>query len=122
MQQTKIVAMGYDSVSGTYVPLPITNGGLVVIVTIPTKSLVSLLSISVNTAAFTLYGAYACTNLFINNYTDYALDFRLNGAGNVMTIPALQNYNIGGITNANQVGLRRNDNGALTLTSEAYTV
>ena len=116
---------GYDSVLRAYRLLPLQNGKVPVTITpIPVTGNQILSVTTANPGSnFTAYPSYVCNTLVLLNYTDYALDARLNGAGNAITIPALQTYRFTGLTNANQVSIRRNDqnNTPLTLNSEALT-
>ena len=123
--QTNIVAYGLDVASNTLKPLPMSGGGIIVVVTFPqpTGNSFRTVTTSATGANFTAYAAYACNTFKLLNYTDYALDFKLNGAGNILTVPALQQYTFTGITDMSQLSIRRNDqsNTQLTIVSEAYT-
>ena len=122
----QIKVYGWDSTTKTFRPLPMSNGSIVVAVTIPQPTLNKILSVTtaIVGANFTAFPSYACTNLLITNYTDLAFDFLRGGVGDYLTIPALQSYNFTGLTNANQISIRRNDesNTPATLNSEAYTI
>jgi hypothetical protein len=73
--------------------------------------------------AFVPYASYACTNVYIVNSSDWSIDVQRDGAGNYLTIPALQDYNFGGLTNANQIAVRLSDNvvQSVSIRAEAYS-
>lgn len=60
-------------------------------------------------ASFALFPDQACTELEIFNDSQVPVEYRRNGAGNVVTLLANQRRRILGITNANQIGIRRSD-------------
>lgn len=119
----------YARVEGTddfFIPVEVDSNGRLIVSTSPAQP-TGYSFIDVTTANpgsnFTAYPSTTCTNLILLNYTDYAIDVKRNGTGSYITIPALQTYNFGGLTNANQISIRRNDqsNTQLTITSEVYT-
>ena len=84
--------------------------------------------ITVQTAAngtsFATFGSQACTALDIINNTGFTLEIQRGGAGSVLTLLTGQARLMVGITNANQIGVRRSDQSTaqITVTAEAYTV
>lgn len=72
---------------------------------------------------FIAFDSYVCTNVNVVNASDWAIDVQRDGAGNFLKIPALQDYNFGGLTNANQLAVRLSDNEEQTVTihAEAYS-
>lgn len=58
---------------------------------------------------FTAFPAQACTELEIFNDTRVPIEYRRNGAGNVVTLLANQKRRILGITDASQIAFRRSD-------------
>lgn len=69
------------------------------------------------------FGAQPCTGIDIVNNTDSDIEYRRGGAGLSMRIKAGASRYVQGITNANQISLRRVDvtAGAVTVEAEAYT-
>lgn len=74
--------------------------------------------------AFTLFAAQVCTALDVVNPNSVDVEYQRNATGNTMTIPAGASRLIQGITNANQIGVRRVDQSttAVTVQAEAYVV
>lgn len=64
---------------------------------------------NVTAGAFTVYGDAACTGMTLDNQSGVDIDYQRNGAGGYITIPHGQSREIEGITNANQIGVRRSD-------------
>ncbi|WBQ32511.1 hypothetical protein [Erwinia phage Kuerle] len=92
----------------------------------PTYSSVTGVSVATNTtgATWTVFGSNACVAFDLVNDTGVAIEYRRNGAGVAITIPAGSSRLITGITNTNQLGVRRVDvaNTAVTVKGEAFTV
>lgn len=92
---------------------------------IPTTSAGTILSLT--TAAtgtnFTAFASQACVALDIVNNTGVTIEYRRGGAGTAMQIPSGAARMVIGITNADQVSVRRTDtsNTAVTLQAEAFT-
>ncbi len=88
---------------------------------------VTIMTIQTNAtgANWTAFASQACTQLDIVNDASTAVDieYRRNGAGNTMRIAAGAGRLIAGITNANQISIRRVDqsNTQVTLNAEAIT-
>jgi hypothetical protein len=91
---------------------------------LPVTSSATILSLT--TAAtgtnYTAFSSQACTSLDIVNNTGTTLEYRRNGAGTALQIPDRSARLVIGITNANQVGVRRTDtsNTQVTLQAEAF--
>lgn len=87
---------------------------------------VTILSQATNAtgANFNTFPAQACSSLDVVNNTGVDIQYRRNAAGNTMTIPAGTSRLVQGITNANQVGVRRVDQqaGLVTIEAEAFAV
>lgn len=66
--------------------------------------------------AWTLFASQACTSLEIDNQTGAIIEYQRNGAGTGMQITPGSTRTIVGITNANQIGIRRVDQGTTQLT------
>lgn len=66
----------------------------------------------------------ACTSLDLINATSVDVEYRRNGAGVGIPVPAFSSRLIQGITNANQIGVRRVDQGVtpVNVFAEAFTV
>lgn len=77
-----------------------------------TYSAVTILSLTTSTtgATFVAFGALACTSLDLVNVSAVDVEYQRGGAGATMTVPAGSSRLIQGITNANQIGVRRSDN------------
>lgn len=74
-------------------------------------------------ASFTAYEDYACTTLVVFNSSDVSIDIQRGGTGGFVTLPALQSHSFGGLTNSNQIAVRRTDlsASAVDIQAEAYT-
>lgn len=90
---------------------------------IPTVGLAVILT--VQTAAigtnWTAFGSQACAALDIVNETGTVIEYRRDGAGSAMPIGISVSRLVTGITNANQISVRRRDtsNTQVTVTAEA---
>lgn len=77
-------------------------------------------------AAFAVFSSQSCTELVILNKTGVTLEYQRDGAGLTINIRPGQERRITGITNANQIGVRRTDfasgiSRASTVTARAIT-
>ena len=105
-------------------PIPVSGaaggGGL------PSASSVVIMAAQTNGsgASWTAFGNQACTALDIVNNTAVAIEYRRDGAGNGMPIPAGGSRMVIGITNANQISVRRVDqsNTPVSVQAEAFSV
>lgn len=86
-------------------------------------------AITVNTSAVTgtdyiTFPALACAFIDIVNHTGADIQYRRNGAGEYITVPTGQSRLVEGITNANQIGVRRSDSStySVTLRAEAFVL
>lgn len=75
-------------------------------------------------ATFNPFSALPCTSLDVYNGTTVEIEYQRGGAGESMSIPPGASRNVQGITNANQVGIRRVDQTGtvVTVKAEAYAV
>ena len=95
-------------------------------VTVPTASSVTIMSLT--TAAtgtnWTSFSSQTCNSLDIVNSSAVAIEYRRNGTGNSMTILSGSTRLVVGITNANEIDVRRVDtsNTQITIPAEAITV
>lgn len=80
------------------------------------------LTTSATGATYTAFGSQACTGLDVVNNTGTTIEYRRGGAGTAMQIPTGTARMVIGITNANQVDVRRTDtsNTQVTLQAEAF--
>lgn len=90
---------------------------------IPQASSVSVVSASA-AATFALFPSTACTALSVVNNSGTSIEVQRGGAGSTIPLLSGQSYLFVGITNANQLGIRRVDLSAtaVTITAEAITV
>ncbi|AEJ81568.1 gp049 [Erwinia phage vB_EamP-S6] len=95
-------------------------------VKMPTYSSVVGVSVATSTtgATWTVFGSQACAAFDLVNDSGTAIEYRRGGAGVAITIPAGASRLITGITNTNQIGVRRVDqsNTAATVKGEAFSV
>lgn len=95
-------------------------------VKMPTYSAVTILSAVTSTTAGTpvLFGDNACSALDITNNTGVDIEYRRNATGLYMPIASGSSRLVTGITNANQIGIRRVDQSttAVTVKAEAFAV
>jgi len=76
-------------------------------------------------AAFTAFASQTCNVLDIDNNTGVTIEVQKNGSGPTVTIPTGQGgKSFSGITNANQLAVRRVDLNItqVTVTAEAITI
>lgn len=80
------------------------------------------LTTSATGTTYTAFGSQACTGLDVVNNTGTTIEYRRGGAGTAMQIPTGTARIVIGITNANQVDVRRTDtsNTQVTLQAEAF--
>ncbi len=64
---------------------------------------------TVNDGTFTVFASQACTELELENDTGASIEYQRNGTGEVVVIEPGLSRRIVGITNANQIGVRRVD-------------
>lgn len=88
----------------------------VTVITAPTSA--------VTGATYTPFGNVPCAFIDLVNHTGFDVEYRRNGAGEFITIPTGQSRIIEGITNANQISVRRKDglNTSITVRAEAYVL
>ena len=68
---------------------------------------------------FVLFAAQTCTALDIVNNTGVTIEYQRSAAGNAMQIPTGTARMVIGITNANQIGIRRTDQSTTQVTVQA---
>lgn len=92
----------------------------------PTYSAVTAVSVATDAtgANWTVFGSQACESFDLVNDTGVAIEYRRNGAGVAISVPNGGSRLIMGITNANQIGVRRVDqtNTSVTVKGEAFKV
>lgn len=95
-----------------------------VISSVPNASSGTILGLTTNATGttYTAFASQACTALDIVNNTGTTVEYRRGGAGTAMQIPTGTARMVIGITNANQVDVRRTDtsNTQVTLQAEAF--
>jgi hypothetical protein len=74
-------------------------------------------------ANYAVFASTACTSLEIINLTGVDLEYRRSGAGETFPLPANSSRTVLGLTNANQIGVRRIDqsNTQVTVKAEAFS-
>jgi len=91
-------------------------------------SATSAVIMSLTTAAtgsnYTAFSSQTCNSLDIVNSSSVAIEYRRGATGNAMTILSGASRLVVGITNANQIDVRRTDlsNTQITIPAEAITV
>lgn len=92
----------------------------------PSYSSVSIITLntSVVGATYTPFGDVPCAFIDLVNHTGFDVEYRRNGAGEFITVPTGQSRIIEGITNANQISVRRKDglSTSITVRAEAYVL
>jgi len=93
----------------------------------PTYSEVTVITAVTSTVtgnAYVSFGSKVCAFIDIVNHTGTDIEYRRNGVGEFITIPTGQSRMIEGITNANQIGVRRKDSSltAVTVRAEAFVL
>lgn len=90
---------------------------------LPFSDSVAILTVQTTAAGTTwaTFPARACNSLDIVNNSGAAIEYRRNGAGNSIVIPDGSSRLLIGITNANQIQVKRLDNSVtqVTVTAEA---
>ena len=89
-----------------------------------TSSVYMSLTTNSTGSVYTAFGSQACTILDIDNRTGVQLEVQKNGSGPSVLIPVATVRSFSGITNANQLAVRRVDqsNTTVTTTAEAITI
>lgn len=92
---------------------------------VPTAATGAILALTTNATGttFTAFSASACIALDIVNNTGTTIEYRRGGTGTALQIPTGSARLVVGITNADQVGVRRTDtsNVQVSLQAEAFT-
>lgn len=92
---------------------------------LPVASVVNIITVSTAAAGanWTAFAAGACDMVDIVNNTGVDIEYRRNNAGSAITVPDHTTRMVTGITDANQISVRRVDqsNVQVTLTAEAIT-
>lgn len=100
-------------------PVPVSNS-------LPRVTSGTILSLTTNTTGttYTAFSSQSCTALDIVNNTGVTIEYRRNGTGTAMQIPDKSARLVLGITNANQIDIRRTDtsNTQVTLQAEAFVL
>lgn len=100
-------------------PVPVSNS-------LPTVTSGTILSLTTNATGttYTAFPSQVCTALDIVNTTGTTIEYRRNSAGSAMQIPDKSARLVLGITNANQIDIRRTDtsNTQVTLQAEAFVL
>lgn len=96
---TIIINNGGSGSGSSYTPPTITSETTISVTTTATAA----------DSTFAVFSSQACTELELENDTGVALEYQRNGAGEIVVIRAGQARRIVGITNANQIGVRRVD-------------
>jgi hypothetical protein len=94
-------------------------------VSVPLAGSATILTLTTNATGttWTAFGSQACNALDLTNSTSVAIEYRRGGAGNAMQVLSGASRLIVGITNANQIEVRRVDtsNTQITIQAEALT-
>ena len=92
---------------------------------VPTANTATILSLQTASsgASYTAFANTPCIALDIVNNTGATIEYRRDGGGTAMQIPTGAARMVIGITNANQIDIRRTDtsNTQVTLQAEAFT-
>ena len=77
-----------------------------------------------NGTLFTTFESFACTTLYIDNRSNYLIEVRKMPVGTAVIIPIGTVRGFSGITNANEIGVRRVDqnNDFVVVTAEAIVI
>jgi hypothetical protein len=113
------VKVGHGT-DGTYRDASPGNGVPVAPPTVASASIVTAATANPG-STYTAFGSAACNGLDIVNETGVAIEYRRGGAGSPMQIGAGRSRLVVGITNANEVSVRRVDqsNTSVTVAAEA---
>ena len=94
-------------------------------VSVPLAGSATILTLTTNATGttWTAFGSQACNALDLTNSTSVALEYRRSGAGNGMQVLSGASRLIVGISNANEIEVRRVDtsNTQVTIQAEALT-
>lgn len=120
-------ALGQSTMANSFrVVLPSDQSPLSTRPSVPYASSVTILSAQTNATGtnWTAFGSAVCTAIDITNNTGIDIEYRRNGAGTTYPIPAKTARLIIGISNANQIEIRRIDqnNNQITIYAEAIAV
>ena len=117
---------GNTSLSNIDAKLPaLASGRVPVNSSIPTSGSGTILALTTANpgTTYTAFASQACVALDIVNNTGTTIEYRRNATGTAMQIPSGAARMVIGITNANQIEVRRTDtsNTTVTLQAEAFT-
>lgn len=113
---------GNTSLSSIDGKLPsLSSGRVPVLSSIPTVTSGTILSLTTNATGttYTAFASQVCTALDIVNNTGVTIEYRRGAAGIAMQIPNGAARMVIGITNANQIDVRRTDTSNITVTIQA---
>lgn len=124
-QNAKMPTLGQKTASGsTPVVIASDQTAVRVLSSVPNALSGTILGLTTNATGttYTAFASQACTALDIVNNTGTTIEYRRNAAGTAMQIPTGTARMVIGITNANQVDVRRTDtsNTQVTLQAEAF--
>lgn len=104
-----------DVSSGNPIPASVPNANSVTIMSLTTAA---------TGTNWTAFSSQTCNSLDIVNTSSVAIEYRRGAAGNTMTILSGSSRLVVGITNANQIDVRRVDtsNTQITIPAEAITI
>lgn len=117
------VPFAFDYLSGS---LLVTTGSKPVrsSPSVASSAVILSLTTSATGASFVTFSSQTCDALDLVNASTATIEYRRNGAGAAMPIPAGSSRLILGITNANQIGIRRLDtsNTQVSIAAEAISL
>jgi hypothetical protein len=104
-----------DVSSGNPIPASVPNANSVTIMSVTTAA---------TGTNYTAFSSQTCNSLDIVNTSSVAIEYRRGATGNAMTILSGSSRLVVGITNANQIDVRRVDtsNTQITVPAEAITI
>jgi hypothetical protein len=104
-----------DVSSGNPIPASVPNANSVTIMSVTTAA---------TGTNYTAFSSQTCNSLDIVNTSSVAIEYRRGATGNAMTILSGSSRLVVGITNANQIDVRRVDtsNTQITIPAEAITI
>lgn len=129
----KFVSLGSETITitgnvnvGTSVEVNNTTVNPVPVIERPqtiTATIISALTAAVG-SNYTAFGSVACTSLEISNNTGTTIEYRRGATGTAFPIPTGTVKKIVGITNANQIDIRRTDtsNTQVTVYAETFAI
>jgi hypothetical protein len=93
-------------------------------VSVPLAGSATILTLTTNATGttWTAFGSQSCNALDLTNSTSVAIEYRRGGAGNAMQVLSGASRLIVGITNANQIEVRRVDTSNTQITIQAETL